>query len=462
MNSIRQKNDFTIPINLIYKAALAGIFCLTCFCGRSPSVEWRTAVVEKGDLNVEVTASGTANPHALVQVGTQVSGTIARILVDFNSRVEKGQLVALLDTTFLHAALEDAKASLRRAQAQENLIRENAKRTKDLFDRGLAAQADLDQTVADFESAKATTSSAQSALERAQINLAYAFIKSPINGVVVNRNVDVGQTVAASFSTPTLFTIADDLSKMQLQASIDEADIGQMKIGQIAHFSVDAYPDRQFSGTVTQIRLQPTTVQNVVTYTVVIDVENPDLSIMPGMTANITLTVQQAHDVLKVPQAALKFTPADQKTTTGKPWETASPSSPMPSAVSAAPAADTGLGKRAPGASGWSGNRADGNQTRHQGWSRTDSASRQMRSPDSVKTLRQKKQNRIFILDNGKPKRVPVKVGLSNGGYVAVEGDLSPGQLVIVGTVTRKNTTQGNQQSPLGGGGAPGGMPRRM
>ena len=462
MNSTSQKNGFTIALNPIFRLAMAGVFCLACLCSRSASVEWRTAAVEKGDLSVDVTASGIANPHFLVQVGTQVSGTIARILVDFNSRVEKGQLVALLDTTFLHAALEDAKASLRRAQAQENLIRENARRTKDLFDRGLSAQADLDQTVADFESAKATTSSAQSALERAQINLAYAFIKSPITGVVVNRNVDVGQTVAASFSTPTLFTIADDLSKMQLQASIDEADIGQMKVGQIAHFSVDAYPDRQFSGTITQIRLQPTTVQNVVTYTVVIDVENPDLAIMPGMTANITITVQQAHDVLKVPQAALKFTPVDQKTTTGKPRETASSPSPMPTAAAATPAADTGHGKRAPGASGWSGNRADGNQARHRLWDGADSASRQAGASDSAKMLRQKKQNRIFILENGKPKRIPVKIGLSNGGYVAVEGDLSPGQLVIVGTITRKNTTPGNQQSPLGGGGAPGGMPRRM
>lgn len=433
----------------LFMAITAGAFCLACLCGRSASVEWRTAPVEKGDLNVEVTASGTANPHALVQVGTQVSGTIARILVDFNSHVKKGQLVALLDTTFLHAAVEDANASLRKTQAQENLASENAKRTKGLFDQGLAAQADLDQSIADFESAKAAGSSAQSSLERAKINLAYAFIKSPIDGVVINRNVDVGQTVAASFSTPTLFTVADDLSKMQLQASIDEADIGQIKVDQTARFTVDAYPDRQFTGTVTQIRLQPTTVQNVVTYTVVIDVDNPDLAIMPGMTANITITVQQARDVLKLPLAALKFTPPDEKRQ----------GAPRKSAVDSTAGGSAGMRD----SSGFRGGQLHAGRGKLNGWMNKDSSVRGNR-PDSLGKVMKKRQDRIFILENGKPKRVPVKTGLSNGGYVAVEGDVRSGQLVIVGTINRKSTstTQGNQQSPLGGGGSPPGMPRRM
>jgi HlyD family secretion protein len=406
-------------------ASVFGAFCacmvtVVCLCGQRSAVQWRTVPIEKGDLNVEVTASGIANPHLLVQVGTQVSGTIARILVDFNSRVKKGQLIALLDTTFLHAAVEDAKASLRKAQAQEVLTHNNAERTKQLFDKGLAAQADLDQATSDWESAKADIGSMQSTLDRAKINLAYAFIESPITGVVVNRNVDVGQTVAASFNTPTLFTIADDLTKMQIQASIDEADIGQVKIGQTAHFTVDAYPDRSFTGTVTQIRLQPTTVQNVVTYTVMIDVDNPDLVLMPGMTANLTLSVQQAHDVLKVPLAALKFTPQ-------------------------------GLLDHA------------GN---HHASSGKDSSSTRGRRPDSTgfrdstKSFQRKDQSRIFVLENSKPKRVPVKTGLSNGGYVAIEGDLQPGQLVIVGVVNQNNKAPSPQQTPLGGG-APG-MPRRF
>lgn len=399
----------------------AGLMLMLTLCGRQSVPQWRTAPVEKGDLNVEVTASGTVNPHSLVQVGTQVSGTISRILADFNSRVKKGQLIALLDTTFLNAAVQDASAALRKAQAQEMLTKRTAERTKELFDKGLAAQADLDQTTADYESSRAALSSAQAQLDRAKINLAYATIRSPITGVVVNRNIDVGQTVAASFNTPTLFTIADDLTKMQVQASIDEADIGQVKTGQNARFTVDAYPERSFAGTVTQVRLQPTTVQNVVSYTVIIDVDNPDLALMPGMTANITVAVQQAHDVLKVPASALKFVP--------------------------------------PGDSGRKGTRKikdqNGTMTR-----RPDSANP---SREIGKFSGRKNQTRIFILENDKPVRIPVNVVLSNGGYVAVEGNLNPGQLVIVGITNQNNKTPATQQSPLGGR-TPGmpGMPGRM
>jgi HlyD family secretion protein len=406
----------------MFPVVCAGLATILCLCGKQSAVQYRTVPIEKGDLNVEVTASGTANPHFLVQVGTQVSGTIARILVDFNSHVKKGQLIALLDTTFLHAAVEDANASLRKARAQEVLTRNNATRTKQLFDKGLAAQADLDQATADWESAKAQSSSMQSALDRAKINLAYAFIVSPITGVVVNRNVDVGQTVAASFSTPTLFTIADDLSKMQIQASIDEADIGQVKVGQNTQFSVDAYPNRQFAGVVTQIRLQPTTVQNVVTYTVMIDMDNPDLAIMPGMTANITLAVQQARDVLKIPLSALKFVPPD--------W------------------AKGGVGAR---------HLTGGKDSALAKGRRPDSSGVR----DSAKSFRKRDESKVFVLEDNKPKRVPVKTGLSNSGYVAIEGDLQPGQLVIVGVVNQTNKAPTPQQSPLGGGGAPG-MPRRF
>jgi len=402
---------------VLFAEIAGGVFMLLCLCGKQSPSQWRTAAIEKGDLNVEVTASGTVNPHSLVAVGTQVSGTISHIFVDFNSRVKKGQLIALLDTTFLQAAVEDASATLNKAQAQETLTRRNAERTKNLFDKGLAAQADLDQAAADYEAAKAAISSARAQLDRAKINLAYATIRSPITGVVVNRNVDVGQTVAASFSTPTLFTIADDLSKMQALASIDEADIGQVKIGQQATFTVDAYPDRSFTGTVTQVRLQPTTVQNVVTYTVMIDVDNPDLALMPGMTANITLAVQQARDVLKVPLAALKFTP--------------------------------------PGFQGKTGVRRAGG---------SDSAAGMARRHDSANakdTIRKKDRARIFILEDNKPKLVPVKTGLSNSGYVAVEGNLQAGQLVIVGLISQSAKTSTQQQkSPLGGGAS--GMPRRF
>lgn len=395
-------------------AALAPMVLCFSLCTRQSQMQFRTVPLEKGDINVEVTASGIINPHYLIQVGTQVSGTISHIFVDFNSRVKKGQLVALIDTTFLYAAVEDAAAARNKAQSQQNLTQNTAKRTKDLFDKGLAAQADLDQTTADLESAKANLISAQAELDRAKINLAYARIVSPITGVVVNRNVDVGQTVAASFNTPTLFTIADDLTKMQVQASIDEADIGQILTGQKAHFTVDAYPNRQYAGTVSQKRLQPTTVQNVVTYTVMIDVDNPDLSLLPGMTANITVAVQQAHDVYKVPAAALKFAPP---------------------------------GYQSP----WTGREKGGNRDSSSGsgqWKRAEGG------PDSAHA---RIAGKIFILENGKPIRVPVRTGLSNGGFTAIEGNIQEGQAIITGMLTSSNAKPSSQPSTPFGMQAPGG-----
>ena len=300
---------------------------------------------------------------------------------------------------------------------------------------------DMDQATADYESAKAAISSVQSSLERAKINLAYAFISSPITGVVVNRNVDVGQTVAASFSTPTLFTIADDLSKMQLQASIDEADIGQVKIGQIASFTVDAYPDRQFIGKVTQIRLQPSTVQNVVTYTVLIDFDNKDFFIMPGMTANITIAVQQARDILKVPLAALKFKP--ERTTRVRNDK---------SSIQDLSSSETKNRRFSP--------HSKADSAGHREWTQRDSIRQKTAPGDSLKPIARAEQSRIFILENGKLKRIPVNTGLSNSGYVVVEGNIRAGQLVVVGTINHKNKTTSTQQSPFGG--RPPGMPRRM
>jgi len=415
----------------ISRGLFAGCVCLCCLCGRQSSVQYRTIALEKGDIRVEVTASGTINPHFLVQVGTQVSGTISRILVDFNSPVKKGQLIALIDTTFLYAAVQDAAATRAKAQAQETLTQTTERRTKELFDKGLAAQADLDQATADYASAKAALSSAQAGLDRAKINLAYARIVSPITGVVVNRAVDVGQTVAASFNTPTLFTIADDLSKMQVQASIDEADIGQIKKGQDADFTVDAYPNKKFSGKVTQIRLNPTTVQNVVSYTVMIDVDNPDLQLLPGMTANITVNVEQVHDVFKVPGAALKFIPQSVQGTWGKHPKSAD-------------ARDTSSGRHR-------GSGAAADSTKRRGGFGGDSAGARIN------------RGKIFILDNEKPLFVPVKTGLSSGGFTEIEGNLHEGQLVIVGLLNQSSAKPSAQTTPLGmqpPGGPGGGMGR--
>jgi HlyD family secretion protein len=275
----------------------------------SSTMQWRTGKVEKGDLKVVVTATGTLSADTTVQVGTQVSGVIDKIFVDFNSVVKKGQVVAVLDTTYLASSVEDANAAMYRAQIQVDLTKLTYTRDKELLDEKVIAQSDYDQAYSAYMTALGNARSAKSSLDRAKINLRYATIVAPVSGVVISRAVDRGQTVAASFSTPTLFAIANDLTKMQLQASIDEADIGKIKNGQDVTFTVDAYPDLTFSGTVSQIRLEPTIVQNVVNYTVIIDVPNPDLKLMPGMTANITVMIQQVQNVMKVPASALKFWP---------------------------------------------------------------------------------------------------------------------------------------------------------
>jgi HlyD family secretion protein len=410
--------------------------------GKQP-VSFRTAAVEQGDLKVQVTATGTVNPHATVLVGTQVSGTVAKLFADYNSRVKKGQVVALLDTTLLFASVMDARASLGKAEAMMNLTKQNCSRTRALFAKGLVAQADLDQAVSDSASAAATLSSARAQLDRARINLNYATIVSPITGVVINRNVDVGQTVAASFNTPTIFTIADDLAKMQVQASIDEADIGQVKVNQVASFTVDAYPTRTFAGTVSQIRLQPTTVQNVVSYTVMVDVDNKDMALLPGMTANITVDVQKAENVLKVPAAALKFTPpmaANDK------WKRRG----------AAGADSSRAGRQ------WTGAPRDTAAQRQHGSGRgvAGTIDTSQRAHGQWKNQAGEDMGHVFVLVEGKPKFVRVKTGLSNGGFTAVEGELQPGQQVIVGVLNASNKAPA-QAVPLTGGGAPG-MGRRF
>ena len=275
----------------------------------SAPLQWRTGKVEKGDLKVVVTATGTLSADTTVQVGTQVSGVIDKILVDFNSVVKKGQVIAILDTTYLASSVEDANAAMYRAQIQVDLNKVTYDRDKELLDEKVIAQSDYDLAYSNYLTALGNARSAKSALDRAKINLKYATIVAPVSGVVISRAVDRGQTVAASFSTPTLFAIANDLTKMQVQANIDEADIGKIKNGQDVMFIVDAYPDQTFSGTVSQIRLEPTIVSNVVNYTVIIDVPNPDLKLMPGMTANITIMIQQEQNVTKIPASALKFWP---------------------------------------------------------------------------------------------------------------------------------------------------------
>ena len=428
-------------IFVIVAALAAGAGVLYFLSHRSAPVTYRTAAVTRGDLSVQVTATGSLNSFLTVQVGTQVSGTVAKLFADFNSRVKKGQVVALLDTLILHAAVVDARATLYKAQAQMVLSTQTTQRTRALFTKGLVAQADLDQAVSDSASASAALNSAKAGLDRAKINLDYATITSPITGVVINRAVDVGQTVAASFNTPTIFTIADDLSKMQVQSSIDEADIGQVKVGQTANFTVDAYPSRTFAGTVSQIRLQPTTVQNVVSYTVMINVDNKDMSLLPGMTANVTIDVQKAQNVLIVPAAALKFMPPTANA--GKWRKSAGGDTSRAERQTSGAPKDTASHRQRP-AAGW-GNRVVSADT---------GAARGELKGKSLDGM-----GRVFLLVGGKPKFVSVKPGLSNGGFTSVEGELQPGDSVIVSSITNDKNKPA-AQLPMGGG-APG-MGRRF
>jgi HlyD family secretion protein len=296
-----------------YIYILAGTVVLIAVClflvlgSSSKKYDYRFDKVSTGDITMYVTATGTINPVISVDVGTQVSGIINKLYADYNSVVKAGQMIAQIDSTFLVQSVKDAEASLDKARAQFNDSKRNLDREKALLDRGLESQLNYDASLTTFETNTANMKSAQASVDRAKINLAYSTIYAPIDGVVINRAVNVGQTVAASFSSPTLYTIANDLRKMQVQTTVDESDIGRISIGQEATFTVDAYADETFRGTISQIRLAPVTVQNVVNYTVVVDVNNDLLKLMPGMTANVKVLVASAGNVLRVPNMALRF-----------------------------------------------------------------------------------------------------------------------------------------------------------
>lgn len=277
--------------------------------GTNSSTSYRIDSVTEGSVSVVVTATGTINPVVSVEVGTQVSGIVSKLYADYNSIVKEGQVIGQIDSTFLSQAVRDAEATLDKARAQVEQSRRAFVRMRELVQRGLDSQADFDVAYTSYLSDSASLKSAMAALDRAKINLAYATIYAPINGVVINRAVNVGQTVAASFSSPTLYTIANDLRKVQVQTTVDESDIGAVAIGQQATFTVDAYPDQKFTGTVSKIWLVPQSIQNVVNYTVIIDVNNDQLKLMPGMTANVKIIVASKADALRVPNLALRFQP---------------------------------------------------------------------------------------------------------------------------------------------------------
>jgi len=273
------------------------------------------AEIQRGDVSNTITSTGTLEALKTVDVGTQVSGRIDQIFVDFNSNVKKGQLLAVLDTTSLALQVSDALSNLEKAKAQYNKATAQFDRDKSLFDKGFLSELDYINSKTTLESSLSDYHSSQTALQRSRTNLGYAYIYSPISGIIINRNVEEGQTVAASLSTPTLFQIAENLSNMQILASVDEGDIGQIKIGQDAEFTVQAYPDKKFSGKVTQIRLNSEVVQNVVNYTVVVNAENINNQLLPGMTATIDFYVAQKNNALLVPNSALSFQPTEEMLT---------------------------------------------------------------------------------------------------------------------------------------------------
>lgn len=272
--------------------------------------QFKTENIEKGDIQVVITATGKINPVMKVQVGTQVTGTISKIFADFNQKVKKGQVIAQIDPTFLKAQLLEAEANLEKAKAQVEQSKKTAERANELFGRKLISQSEKEEALTNYNLALAQYKQAQAAYHRAEVSLQYTTIVSPIDGVVISRNVDVGQTVAASLQAPVLFVIANDLSKVRVEANIDEVDIGKVRVGQPVKFFVDAYPDDTFSGEVAQIRLQPIIAQNVVSYEVLIDVTNNENKLLPGMTANLSIIVETKKDVLKAPNMALRYQPA--------------------------------------------------------------------------------------------------------------------------------------------------------
>ena len=372
---------------------------------RKPESSYKTAKIERGNIVAAVSATGNLAAVVTVQVGTQVSGTIQRLFVDFNSSVKKGQMIAQIDPSLFQAQVEqnrgnhlNAQASLQKARADLADARRSLDRIRLLIKDGVVSQSELDTAetrhdlaLATVKGAEGVVSQTRGALSAAETNLRYATIISPVDGIVVSRNVDVGQTVAASFQTPTLFTIAQDLTRMEINTSVDEADISRVKVGQPVTFTVDAYPEARFSGTVRQVRNAPVTTQNVVTYVVVINVDNKDMKLKPGMTANVNIVTASKENVLKLPAAALRFKPKGAKAGRDKPAGT-----------------EPRKMKKEPG------------------------------------------QSQVYVLDDeNKPKPVPVKTGIGNDGQIElVESNLKENDEVIVEQITPRAKPSGG----MGGG----------
>jgi HlyD family secretion protein len=370
-------------------------------CSRGSGQNFQTVAVTRGPITQAVTATGTLNPVQNVQVGSQVSGNIQKLFADFNSIVKAGQVIAQIDPVVFQANVNQAEGELANAQAALQLAKLNAARTQALVAKQNSAQSDLDQAMAALQQAEANVKIKEGALQKTKADLDHCTITSPIDGIVISRNVDVGQTVAASLQAPVIFQIANDLSKMQIDANVAEADIGGVAIDQDVEFTVDAFPSRGFQGKVVQVRNAPITVQNVVTYDTVIGVSNPEQKLKPGMTANVSIVSAHRDEALKIPNSALRFRMPDQT-------------------PAAAPRRDPAGGGRPRGG----GNRAE-----------------------------RRAERTVYVLAPGaaKPAAVTIKTGISDGIATEILEGLKEGDRVVTG-VTESNAAATPATNPFGGG----------
>jgi HlyD family secretion protein len=398
---------FRRPVPLAIAAVvLIAVALLLRRCTSGSGVSYQTAPVTRGPITQAVTATGTLNPVQNVQVGSQVSGNIQKLFVDFNSTVKAGQVIAQIDPVVFQANVNQAEGDLANARAALELAQLNEARTRALVAKQNSAQSDLDQATAALHQAEANVKIKEGALQKAKADLDHCTITSPIDGIVISRNVDVGQTVAASLQAPVIFAIANDLSKMQIDANVAEADVGAVAVDQDVEFTVDAFPTRSFPGKVTQVRNAPITVQNVVTYDTVIGVSNPEQKLKPGMTANVSIVAAHRDDTLKIPNSALRFRMPDQTPT-------------------AAPRREPSSAPRQPGA----GNRPSGNRPER------------------------RVERTVFVLSSGASKPTPatIKTGISDGITTEVLEGLKEGDRVVTG-MTESGAAPTPASNPFGGG----------
>ena len=390
-----------------------GVWYVRDQAAQAPEQRYKFQDIANGEVTQTVSANGTLNPLILVNVGTQVSGTVKKLYVDFNDKVKAGQPLLELDQSLLAAQAQSTQANVANMAAALDLAKASEARMKALLDKEYVSRQDYDQALQTLKSARAQLAQAQAAARKDQVNLNYAVITSPVSGVVVARLVDLGQTVAASFQTPVLIQIAQDLSKMAIDTSFAEADIGNIKEGQKVRFTVDAFPNRSFHGVVQQIRLNPTNQQNVVTYNVRIAVENPEQILLPGMTAYVNIAVAKRNDVLLVPNAALRFKPAEAKDKQGDDKASSRP------AGAAQGMGGMGAGPGGPGGPGGAnrGKKKDGNN------------------------------GTVYVLENGALKPVAVQLGITdNRNSEVLGGELKAGARVVVG----ENTNGAKSSSSVG------------